>query len=184
VTKQRHQSERVLNEVDIGHKVRRLSAEILEKNTGGQRLAYVGIHHRGVVLARRVFEASSAERPDLEFGTLDISLHRDDFDNLGTLPQLKGSDIHFDVEGAHIVLFDDVLFTGRTTRAAIDVLMDYGRPARIELAVLVDRGNRELPIAATYVGLHLETHKADHVKVCLRETDGEDAVYWERESQK
>ena len=183
VAEHRDQSERVLSGVDIGHKVRRLGAEILERSTGGERLAFVGIHHRGVALARRVFEAASAERSDLVFGTLDISLHRDDFDNLGTLPTLKGSDIHFDVEGAHIVLFDDVLFTGRTTRAALDVLMEYGRPARIELAVLVDRGNRELPIAADYVGLELKTRKTDYVKVCLRETDEEDAVYWDRKRQ-
>lgn len=183
VARQRLQSERVLGEVDIGHKVRRLGAEILEMTTGRDKLAYVGIHRRGVPLAKRAFEEASQVRKDLCFGTIDISLYRDDFDNLGSIPTLKGSEIPFDMEGAHVVLFDDVLFSGRTVRAAIDALLAYGRPACIELAVLVDRGNRELPIAATYTGLRLETRRGDYVKVRLRETDGEDAVYWERELQ-
>lgn len=180
VANPRLQSERVLDEVDIGHKLRRLAAEILEKTTGRERVGYVGIHGRGVPLARRIFQIAAVERKDLVFGTLDISLYRDDFDGRAALPALHGSEIPFDVEGAHVILFDDVLFTGRTVRAAIDALMDYGRPACIELAVLVDRGNRELPIAANYVGLDLKTGKPDHVKVRLTETDGEDGVYWER----
>lgn len=183
VASPRFQSERVLNEVEIGHKLRRLEAEIMEQTMGREKLAYVGIHRRGVPLARRVYRAAAAERSGLGFGTLDISLYRDDFDGRRAMPTLNGSEIPFDVEGAHVVLFDDVLFTGRTVRSAIDALMDYGRPACIELAVLVDRGNRELPIAANYVGLHLATGKPDHVKVRLTETDGEDAVYWERESR-
>jgi len=177
------QSETVLTEVDIGHKVRRLSAEILERNASKERLAFVGIHNRGVPLAQRVYEVAREEWPGIECGMVDISLYRDDFDNRGSIPTLKGSEIPFDLEGASVVLFDDVLFTGRTVRAAIDALMDYGRPECIELAVLVDRGNRELPIAATYVGLPLETRKDDYVKVRLREADGEDFVRWERRRQ-
>lgn len=171
------ESKQILSEKDIDHKIRRLAFEVLEACQGRAPLAFVGIHKRGVTLAERALELAKSERSDIEFGTLDISLYRDDFDNLAAIPTLKDSDIDFDVEGTHVVLFDDVLFTGRTTRAAIDALMDFGRPACIQLAVLVDRGNRELPFAATYVGHKLETTLEDYVRVHLRGPDEDQGVY-------
>ena len=166
----------LLSAEDVGNKLRRIAFEILEKHPK-HPLAFVGIHTRGVTVANRVYELISKHRGDIARGTLDISLYRDDLDNLGTIPSIKHSDLPFSVEGAHIVLFDDVLFTGRTIRAAIDDLIDYGRPARIELAVLIDRGNRELPIAADYTGQAFHTAPTDHIKVLFQETDGEDGVY-------
>ena len=109
-------------------------------------------------------------------GLLDISLYRDDLAHLNSNPKLQGSELPFPVDKAHIILVDDVLFTGRTVRAAIDAIMDYGRPAKIELAVLIDRGHRELPFAPGYVGIHLETQRLDYVDVKLKETDGVDLV--------
>ena len=171
------QPEQVLTAGDIAHKIQRLGAQILEECSGCRPLGFVGIHNRGVPLAERVLEIARQERDDIAFGTLDISLYRDDFHERGDLPVLKGSDIKFDLENCHVVLFDDVLFTGRTTRSAIDALMAYGRPACIQLAVLVDRGNRELPISANYVGETLETTRDHRVNVRLVDADDEDAVY-------
>lgn len=169
---------RILDGPGIDHKIRRIALEILEgQPPGGEPLALVGIETRGVVVARRVHAILAAERPDVAFGRLDISLYRDDLDNLGTIPSLKASEIPFDVDGTRVVLFDDVLFTGRTVRAAIDGIMDFGRPARIELAVLVDRGNRELPIRADYVGEAVRTTRREYIRVRLKEIDGEDAVF-------
>ena len=153
-----------------------LAFEIIDRHPQGP-LAFVGIHTRGVTFADRVLREVRENRSDpVDRGTIDISLYRDDLDNIGTIPSIKGSDIPFDPDGATIVLFDDVLYTGRTIRAAIDVLMDYGRPARIELAVLVDRGHRELPIAADYCGEPLETSADDYVRVFLDEDDQRDEV--------
>jgi pyrimidine operon attenuation protein/uracil phosphoribosyltransferase len=112
-------------------------------------------------------------------GSLDINLYRDDFSSAGTAPVLRGTQVDFSLEGKTVVLVDDVLFTGRTVRAALDALVDLGRPARVQLAVLVDRGHRELPIQADYVGLSLSTRREDHVELRLKETDGEDALYLE-----
>ena len=110
-----------------------------------------------------MYEICVSENKTIEFGTLDITLYRDDLDTLGSIPSVQGSDIPFSVEGAVIILFDDVLFTGRTIRSAIDVIMDYGRPAKIELAVLIDRCNRELPIQADYTGRVIETKKTEYI---------------------
>ncbi len=166
----------VLSAGDIDHKVRRIASEVLEKHAG-HPLAFVGIHTRGVILADRVHALLRGDHPDITRGTLDISLYRDDLDNLGSIPAIQGSDIPFTVEGATIILFDDVLFTGRTIRAAIDELIDYGRPARIELAVLIDRGNRELPIRADYTGHKLRTSKDEYISVRFEETDGENGIF-------
>lgn len=166
----------ILSEADAADEVARMARDISAAHPRDP-LAFVGIHTRGVVLAERVYEALTRHRSDITQGTVDISLYRDDLDNLGTIPAIKGSNIPFTVEGAHIVLFDDVLFTGRTIRAAINEIMDYGRPAKIELAVLVDRGNRELPIAADYVGRVLATGKDEYISVHFREVDGEEGVY-------
>lgn len=168
----------VLTEEDIHNKVRRIAFEILEAHPG-RSLALVGIHTRGVVLAHRVEAILKEHVPSLDFGTIDIGLYRDDLDNLGLIPSIQGSDIPFNIEGATIILFDDVLFTGRTTRAALNVLMDYGRPRLIQFAVLIDRGNRELPIQADYVGETLQTSKGEHVRVRLKETDGDEGVVQE-----
>lgn len=166
----------LLSETDISNKIRRIASEILEAFPE-KPLAFVGIHTRGVILCDRVFGEISRHRGHITKGTLDISLYRDDLDNLGTIPSIKGSDLPFHVEGANIILFDDVLFTGRTIRAAIDDLIDYGRPAKIELAVLVDRGNRELPICPDYTGHRIKTARDEHIAVRFKEIDGEEGVY-------
>jgi pyrimidine operon attenuation protein/uracil phosphoribosyltransferase len=166
--------------MDAGRMARTLSRiahEILERHPDPKRLALVGIRSRGVPLARRlarlVGEAAGRE-PAL--GALDIALYRDDFTSLAAQPITKGTDILFSLDGRTVVLVDDVLFTGRTVRAALDQLIDFGRPARIELAVLVDRGHRELPIRADYVGRSLSTSREEAVQVLVREEDGKDEV--------
>jgi pyrimidine operon attenuation protein/uracil phosphoribosyltransferase len=166
--------------MDAGRMARTLSRiahEILERHPDAKSLALVGIRSRGVPLARRlarlIAEAAGAEPA---VGALDIALYRDDFTSLAAQPITKGSDILFSIEGRTVVLVDDVLFTGRTVRAALDQLIDFGRPARIELAVLVDRGHRELPIRADYVGRSLSTSRDEQVQVWVREEDGKDEV--------
>lgn len=139
-------------------------------------ISLVGIRSRGDEVAERLLTHLSEEDRELNFGVLDISLYRDDFEHLRENPKLQESDIPFTVDDAHIILVDDVLFTGRTIRAALDALADYGRPAKVELAVLIDRGHRELPIHANYTGILLETDRHDHVHVSLEGTDGEDSV--------
>ncbi len=166
----------LLSASDITNKVERMTAQIYEAHPDVP-LACVGIHTRGAVLSQRVHALLTSKRDKVDHGTLDIALYRDDLDNLGTIPMIKGSEIPFQVEGAHIVLFDDVLFTGRTIRAALDELMDYGRPAKIELAVLIDRGHRELPIAPDYLGQRIETTRDAHIRVCFQEIDGRDGVF-------
>jgi pyrimidine operon attenuation protein/uracil phosphoribosyltransferase len=166
--------------MDAGRMARTLSRiahEILERHPDAKRLALVGIRSRGVPLARRlarlIAEAAGSEPA---VGALDISLYRDDFTSLAAQPITKGSDILFSIDGRTVVLVDDVLFTGRTVRAALDQLIDFGRPARIELAVLVDRGHRELPIRADYVGRSLSTSRDEAVQVWVQEEDGKDEV--------
>jgi len=151
-------------------------AEAIRKANPEAPIALVGIRSRGDEVAERLLTLLSADDRELNFGVLDISLYRDDFEHLHENPKLQESDIPFPVDGAHIILVDDVLFTGRTIRAALDALSDYGRPAKVELAVLIDRGHRELPINATYTGITLETNRLDHVHVSLEGTDGEDLV--------
>ena len=160
---------------DIAAGVDRLAQAIREK-THGKPLALIGIRSRGDEVAERLLNILSEEDRDLSFGMLDISLYRDDFQHLHENPSLQQSDISFPVEGAHIILVDDVLFTGRTIRAALDALSDYGRPAKVELAVLIDRGHREMPIQPDYVGISLDTSRSDHVWVSLEGTDGLDQV--------
>jgi pyrimidine operon attenuation protein/uracil phosphoribosyltransferase len=165
----------ILNAEAMQAAVAQLAENILAAHVG-KPLAIVGIHTRGVILADRLANHLEARGVNLERGTLDISLYRDDLSNLSALPHIEGSDIPFDVEGATILLCDDVLFTGRTIRAAMNVLLDYGRPERIELAVLADRGHRELPIAATYSGVTVDTSREDYLRVHFQETDGADEV--------
>ena len=139
-------------------------------------IALIGIRSRGDEVAQRLLTLLSQDDRELHFGILDISLYRDDFGHLHENPKLQESDIPFPVDGAHIILIDDVLFTGRTIRAALDALSDYGRPAKVELAVLIDRGHRELPIHPTYTGITLHTDRTDHIHVSLEGTDGEDLI--------
>ncbi len=161
---------------DIAAGVERLATAILTKHRG-QPIALIGIRSRGDEVAERVLTLLSAEDDwELSFGVLDISLYRDDFEHLRENPLLQESDIGFQVEGAHIILVDDVLFTGRTIRAALDALSDYGRPGKVELAVLIDRGHREMPIQPDYVGITLDTQRFDHVWVSLEGSDGQDQV--------
>jgi pyrimidine operon attenuation protein / uracil phosphoribosyltransferase len=169
----------VLERDEVRRTLVRISHEISEKNPGPKGLALVGIHTRGAVLAHRlhalVGEQSGFEVP---LGDIDISFYRDDVGERGpdAQPEVRASHLDFDLSGRTVVLVDDVLFTGRTVRAAIDALFDYGRPARIQLAVLCDRGHRELPIRPDYVGKNLPTAREERVNVRLEESDGIDEV--------
>ncbi len=155
----------------------RLAHEIIEHNNGARDLAIVGIRTRGEFLARRVASRiEQSENATLDLGSLDITLYRDDL--LGKLeqPQLKSTEILFDINDRIVVLIDDVLYTGRTIRAALDALIDIGRPRTIQLAVLIDRGHRQLPIRADYVGKNVPTSSRESIRVHVKEVDGEDAV--------
>jgi len=165
----------ILDEAAIAAAVESLAGQI-RAGAGAGRIAIVGIRSRGDEVAERVCRMLEAAGVRHDYGMLDISLYRDDLAHLAENPKLQRSEIGFAVDGAHVVLVDDVLFTGRTTRAALDALWDYGRPGRVELAVLIDRGHRELPIRADYTGVRLETERMDYVIVRLKKTDGEDAV--------
>jgi len=167
----------VLDQTGIDRALTRIAHEILEKSQGTEGLALVGIKTRGVTLARRIAEKIHAiERKAPPVGALDITLYRDDLGMLAEQPVVKGTEIDFALKGRTVVLVDDVLFTGRTIRAALDALIDLGRPRMIQLAVLVDRGHRELPIRPDYVGKNLPTSRREAVAVRLAEQDGEDRV--------
>ncbi|MDE2027752.1 MAG: bifunctional pyr operon transcriptional regulator/uracil phosphoribosyltransferase PyrR [Candidatus Omnitrophica bacterium] len=164
---------KIMDQEAIRRAVSRMSHEILEKNKGLERLALIGIRTRGVVLAQRLKEAiKSIEGADVPTGILDITLYRDDLTLVATKPLVRETLIDFDITGMKIVLVDDVFYTGRTIRAALDALVDFGRPATIQLAVLVDRGHRELPIRADFVGKNIPTAKHQDVQVILGESDG------------
>lgn len=160
----------------ISRAMTRIAHEVLEANSGAGDLALVGIVTRGAVLAEQLAaRIKQIEGDDVPVGTLDISFYRDDL-ALRLNPEVHRSDIPFDVEDRNVVLVDDVLFTGRTIRAAMDALMDYGRPRRVQLAVLVDRGHRELPIRADYVGKNVPSSSKERVTVRLEELDGSSSV--------
>jgi pyrimidine operon attenuation protein/uracil phosphoribosyltransferase len=155
----------------------RLTHEILERNRGSKNLVIIGIRNRGENLARRIIQSIlDIEGEKIPFGILDITLYRDDFQKLNKSPLIQETDLPFDITERNVILVDDVLYTGRTIRAALDAIMDFGRPASIQLAVLVDRGHRELPIKADYVGKNVPTAANEEVQVKLKEADGEDAV--------
>lgn len=165
-----------MNEKEIERAVRRMSCEILERG-GKDNLAVIGIYNRGAYLAHRIVrEIKQKESRDVEIGFLDITLYRDDLSDISPQPIVKKTDINFDVSGKRIILVDDVLFTGRTVRAALDAIIDFGRPEKIELAVLIDRGHRELPIRPDYVGKNIPTSLSERVEVKLKEVDGLDEV--------
>jgi len=167
----------ILDAEDIDRILTRITHEILETHRSAENLALVGIHTRGVYLAKRIqSKIERIEGIELPAGDMDITLYRDDWTRITHNPIVQTTDISFSVDGKQIILVDDVLFTGRTTRAAMDALIDFGRPDRIELAVLVDRGYRELPIQANYVGKFIETRRSETVNVLLFEQDGEDKV--------
>ena len=158
--------------------IQRLAHEILEWNRGVAQLAIIGIQTRGVHLAERiaaVIKTIEGESPQM--GRLDITFYRDDFRTRLRQPELQGTHIHFELEGLNVVLVDDVFYTGRTVRAALDAVMDIGRPESIRLAVLIDRGHRQLPIRADFVGRNVPTAAGEEIKVQMKEIDATDAVY-------
>jgi pyrimidine operon attenuation protein/uracil phosphoribosyltransferase len=168
---------RIMAAEDVRRAVVRISHEIVEKQAGTDGLVLVGIQRRGVPLAHRVADAiREHEGVDVPVGALDITFYRDDLSLIAQQPVVKGTQIPFDLNGSTVVLVDDVLYTGRTIRSAMDALIDFGRPQAIRLAVLVDRGHRELPIRADHVGKNVPTSREELVKVLLEETDGEDGV--------
>jgi pyrimidine operon attenuation protein/uracil phosphoribosyltransferase len=164
---------RVLDAASIDRSLTRIAHEILERNKGLERVGLVGVQTRGVPLARRLSERlGTIEGKAPPVGVLDINLYRDDLSRIADHPILRRTEIPYGLDDAVVILVDDVLFTGRTVRAALDALMDLGRPRQIQLAVLVDRGHRELPIRADYVGKNLPTKIAEDVRVRLDEVDG------------
>ena len=169
---------RLMDAAEVRRATTRIAHEILEKNKGASALALVGIAARGDDLARRLAaEIQRIEGAEVPVGALDITFYRDDIGLRAEAPEVHQTAIGFDIGGKTVVLVDDVLFTGRTIRAALDALVDFGRPRAVQLAVLVDRGHRELPIRADYVGKNVPTRHDENVRVALTETDGEDAVY-------
>ncbi len=155
----------------------RIAHEILEKNKGVKELCLVGIRNRGAFIAKRLADCiEQIEKEKTNVGILDITLYRDDFALASGQPVVHKTEIDFDINGKNIVLVDDVLYTGRTIRAAMDALIDLGRPKSVQLAVLIDRGHRELPIRADYAGKNIPTAKNETVEVRLQETDGIDEV--------
>ena len=176
---------KVMDAENIRRTVTRIAHEIVEKNKGGDQLCLVGIRTRGAVLAERIKACiQKIEGHDIPVGILDITLYRDDLTSVDSHPVVHETLIDFNITEKKIILVDDVLFTGRTIRAALDALIDFGRPAAIQLAVLVDRGHRELPIRADYVGKNIPTTMHHNVKVILRESDeAEDQVVLEEISR-
>jgi pyrimidine operon attenuation protein/uracil phosphoribosyltransferase len=172
----------LLDKKAIERTVNRMTHEILEKNEGSSGLSLIGIRTRGIYLANRIqSKIKGIEGTVLPLGVLDITMYRDDLSKMKS-PEVKKTDIPFDVNNMTVILVDDVMHTGRTTRAAIDAIMDLGRPKKIQLAVLIDRGGRELPIHPDYAGLVYSVHLKEEVLVKLHEIDGKDEVVVERSS--
>ena len=168
----------LLDKAAMAGAIRRLAEEICEKNKGARQLALIGIHKRGVPLAYRLAdELRELKCTDVLIGTIDITQYRDDLAMMKMVPKLEGSDIPFDIDDAQVVLCDEVIFTARSVRAAIDELLDHGRPARVQLAVLIDREGREFPIQPDYVGLQVKVGATERVSVRFEEVDGDDAVF-------
>ena len=168
----------LMDSKSVERSITRLSHEILERNANSEDIVLIGIHNRGVPLADRIKKKIKLiNELELLTGSLDITFHRDDYRERLVIPQIKGSDIPFSLEGKTVILVDDVIYTGRTIRAAMDELNSFGRASRVQLAVLIDRGHRELPIKADYIGKNIPTHEGEHVNVTLVEIDNIDSVY-------
>ena len=177
LTPKLRQKGRLMSASEIERTLVRLAHEIVEKNAGAKQLGLVGIRRRGVPLAERLGRLiASIEKHPVDTGVLDISFYRDDLSTHGARPLVQPAAVGFDVNGRDIVLVDDVLYTGRTTRAALDALFDQGRPRRVQLLVLIDRGHRELPIDASFVGRKVQTSRREIVEVKLQEIDGDEQV--------
>ena len=167
----------ILSSDEMRRALTRIAHEIVERNRGAENLAIIGVHTRGIPLAERLAaKLSELEGVEVPQGRLDITLYRDDLSEVARQPIIRETQVPFDLAHRRVILVDDVLFTGRTVRSALDALIDLGRPEGIQLAVLIDRGHRELPIRADYVGKNLPTAKHEIVKVKLQETDGIDIV--------
>ncbi len=167
----------IMSASEIERTIVRLAHEIVEKNNGAENLGLVGIERRGVPLAQRLAKIlGRIEKLEVPVGTLDITFYRDDLSTVGHRPEVRPRTMEFDIQDKNIILVDDVLYTGRTTRAALDALFDHGRPRRIQLAVLIDRGHRELPIEAGFVGRKVQTSANEVVEVQLKEIDGSEKV--------
>lgn len=168
----------VMDPEQVRRSITRIAHEILERNKGAESLALVGIRTRGEHLASRIqAQIEQIEQRKVPLGVVDITLYRDDLSSIAEQPLVRGTSLPFNVDRVTVVLIDDVLFTGRTVRAALDAIIDFGRPIAVQLAVLVDRGHRELPIRADYVGKNIPTARYESVEVVLDEADGEDGVY-------
>ncbi len=167
----------IMSAEEIRRALTRIAHEVVERNHGCKDLVFIGIYTRGVPLARRIASSiREIEGVEVPVGALDIGLYRDDLSNLQSPPILRPNHIPSDIAGKRVVLVDDVLYTGRSTRAAMDALIDFGRPQYVQLAVLVDRGHRELPIRPDYVGKNLPTSRKEEIVVRLEEVDGRDEV--------
>jgi len=168
---------RLMSASEVERTLVRLAHEIVEKSNGSKDLALIGIKRRGVPLAERLGRLiSGIEKHPVETGILDIQFYRDDLTTAGIRPVVTPGTIGIDIEGRDVVLCDDVLYTGRTVRAALDALFDHGRPRRVQLAVLIDRGHRELPVEATYVGKHVPTSSREIIEVKFQEVDNDEQV--------
>lgn len=167
---------KLLDEKGMSRSITRISNEILEKNKGVRDVVFVGIKTRGVPFARRLADRiENIEGDNVDVYELDITLYRDDLSELGDLPIIN-EEFDYDITGKNVVLVDDVIYTGRTVRAALDALIEHGRPSKVQLAVLIDRGHRELPIRADYVGKNVPTSRSEIIDVNFIETDGVDEV--------
>ena len=169
---------KLIDEPGFNRIITRIAHEILEQNKGSKNLVLMGMRTRGEFLAKRLFlKIKEIENIELPLGVIDVTLYRDDFRTRLKQPEVSVSDITFNINDKHIILIDDVLYTGRTVRSALNAIMDLGRPNTIQLFVLIDRGHRELPIRADYVGKNIPTSIDEEIKVKMAEVDSEDAIY-------
>jgi len=169
---------KIVDEEGLNRTITRLAHEILERNKGSRNIVLIGMRTRGEYIANRIkSKIKEIENYEPDFGILDVTLYRDDFRTRLKQPEVSVTNITFDINEKDVILIDDVLYTGRTVRAALDAIMDLGRPSTIQLCVLVDRGHRELPIKADFVGKNIPTSINEEIRVRLKEIDGEDAIY-------